>query len=86
MGAALPWGQGGRARGTRRCGERRKRRGQESAGLLGRKGLPQSGNEPWGGAFRENGRGAPQHASDLINPLGKDREAAGGPTAVNSRN
>ncbi|XP_074246450.1 uncharacterized protein LOC101036183 [Saimiri boliviensis] len=36
------------------------------------KGFPQSGNEPWGGAFCEN-VSAPQHASDLVNPLGKDR-------------
>lgn len=72
-GPLFPGGRGAGARGTRRCGERRKRRGQRKRRAPGApKGFPQSGNEPWGGAFREN-VSAPQHASDLINPLGKDR-------------
>lgn len=75
MGAALPRGRGRGAgtQGTRRCRGRRKRRGQRKLKAPGApQGFPQSGNEPWGGAFREN-VSAPQHASDLINPLGKDR-------------
>lgn len=72
MGTALPWGQGrGEPGGAGRGGSAEVR---GNAGLPGHfaKGFPQSGNEPWGGAFRES-VSAPQHASDLINPLGKDR-------------
>lgn len=65
-----------RGAGTRRWGGRKTRRGQRKPWVSkapgAPKGFPQSGNKPWGGAFREKAS-APQHASDLVNPLGKDR-------------
>lgn len=70
MGAALPRGQGRTEPGGGEGGG--SGRGQRKSKAPGApKGCPQSGNEPWGGAFCEN-VSAPQHASDLINPLGKD--------------
>ncbi|XP_025216588.1 LOW QUALITY PROTEIN: uncharacterized protein LOC112608737 [Theropithecus gelada] len=74
MGAVLPWGQGRREPGGGEGG-----RSDEVTGnlgfprLLGHQRASRSrGIEPWGGAFCEN-VSAPQHASDLVNPLGKDR-------------
>lgn len=70
MGAALPPGPGG-GQGTERRGGRKNRRGQRKPEAPGApEDFPQSGNEPWGGAFRES-VSAPQHASDLINPVGR---------------
>ncbi|XP_005382993.1 PREDICTED: uncharacterized protein LOC102004934 [Chinchilla lanigera] len=71
IGAALPPGRrepggGAGARGDEVGGN------LEFPGSGGIEGFPQSGNEPWGGAFLGNAS-APQHASDLVNPLGKDR-------------
>eukprot|EP00071_Canis_lupus_P047175 XP_022280732.1 uncharacterized protein LOC111097909 [Canis lupus familiaris] len=79
-GAALPRGQGRSEPGgggeeeeeeEEEEGARRKRPGQKKPGAPGApKGSRQSGNEPWGGALCGNAS-APQHAADLINPLGK---------------
>ncbi|CAN0463495.1 unnamed protein product, partial [Rangifer tarandus platyrhynchus] len=75
VGRGKPGGESSEAKGKRESEkeERREEDGQRKRRAPGApKGFPQSGNEPWGGAFREN-VSAPQHASDLINPLGKDR-------------
>lgn len=70
MGAAPPRGLGRREWAV--SSEEEATRGQRKPKAPGApKGFPQSGNEPWGGAFREN-VSAPQHASALVNPLGKD--------------
>lgn len=69
-GPPFPRDRGG-GQGTERRGGRKNRRGQRKPEAPGApEDFPQSGNEPWGGAFRES-VSAPQHASDLINPVGR---------------